>query len=268
MEYMNVRESWALYDSLVICKQLYGKEPSVPGWFTNFTDFSSNESHIFFKGRTEGNSHPAYCNLKSADNVDFVFTAYSFGVRFCAPVAPDTVMAEDQVDRRVQECLRAYWMFDLPRHCGIELQVQQDIKIQAPCMIASPGYGPRGGGGSQPVTGQGGEEPNASLIFGEPWQMITGSQGEPVIDCRFILPSPISIARNTPVEATLKVSPLARTVLSDVFNSEWLIAEDIVDADTDYLSYTGIPSRWVIQASLFGTREVQQRGQYHAPGAI
>ena len=35
--------------------------------------------------------------------------------------------------------------------------------------------------------------------------------------------------------------------------------------DADYFE---VPTRYGIQVSLFGFREVQQRGQYHAPGAV
>lgn len=32
--------------------------------------------------------------------------------------------------------------------------------------------------------------------------------------------------------------------------------------------YFTIPTRYGIQVSLYGYREVQQRGQYHSPGAL
>jgi hypothetical protein len=263
-QYENVAESASLYDTVCVCKTLYGKETSIGGWFTTFAGFAANEKHTFFKNRTEGSSHLAYCNMQSADNVDFVFKCFSFGVRFFAPVSPDALNINLMSPQAYLENMPAFWMFDLPKHCGIDLKVQQDTIIENTCLATPPGYGPRGGGGAQPATDT--RLANANQVQ---WKSIVGTIGLPSIDNRFPLPDPISIPRNTPIEVNISVSQYARDLLrqlggpwDDVFLTGQQAAGPI------YTDYIAKPTRYGIQVSLYGYREVQQRGQYFAPGAI
>jgi|WetSurMetagenome_2_1015567.scaffolds.fasta_scaffold26671_3 hypothetical protein len=264
MGYKNVAESAALYDTVVICKNMYGKETSIGGWFNTFAGFAANEKHTYFKSRTEGSSHLAYCNMQSADNVDFVFKVFSFGVRFFAPVNPDCLNYTIQSPSQYAENMPVWWMFDLPKFCGIDFRVQQDVIIENSCLATPSGYGPRGGGGAQPAIDT--RVGNANQI---PWKTIVGTIGEPSIDNRFPLPNPIEIPRNTPIEANVYVSEYGRYVLRQLAGPEMsvMLTENQVatPGGGDYLS---MPNRYGIQVSLYGYREVQQRGQYFAAGAI
>lgn len=262
---MNVAESYPLYDTVIICKELYGKEKSLNGWYTTFRDFASDEKHTFFKSRTAGNSHLAYCNLDSADNIDFVFKAFSIGVRFFAPVMPDTISSLVVSPVEMHENLPAWWMFDLAKHVGLDFRVQQDVIVENTCLATPPGYGPRGGGGCQSETDAVGVFPNQTQ-----WKVTVGSNGEPCIDNRFPFPNPISIPRNASIEANLYLSGYARYMMQNLEGpNDWVLltAEQATQgpAATDFLV---TPTRYGIQVSLYGYREVQQRGQYHAPGAI
>jgi hypothetical protein len=263
--YMNVTEAYPIYDTVNICKTFYGKEKTLTGWYTTFRDFAADEKHTFFKSRTAGNSHLAYCNQDSADNVDFVFKAFSFGVRFFAPVMPDAVNSIVVSPTNMHESVPAWWLFDLPKHCGIDFRVQQDVIVENTCLATPAGYGPRGGGGAQPATDITAPFPNQT-----PWKVVTGTIGDPIIDNRFPFPEPISIARNTSIEANLYISGYARDIMKAMNGPlDWVLptAEQATQppAQGDYFS---VPTRYGIQVSLFGYREVQQRGQYHAPGAI
>lgn len=262
--YANVAESYPLYDTVIVCDQLYGKEKALPGWFTSFQDFANNERHTFFKSRTIGNSHLAYTNLDSANNVDFVYKVFSIGVRFFAPVSPDTHNDIIVSPADMNENVPAWWMLDLPKHCGFDFKVQQDTIVENNCMATPPGYGPRLGGGAQPEIDNSVDAPNQT-----PWKLMTGTMGEPVIDNRFTFPVPISIPRNATIEANVYPSNYARYVMANLYGPEYAVlpTEDGADpaGQDDYFTY---PLRYGIQVSLYGYREVQQRGQYHAPGAL
>jgi len=260
---LNVAESYPLYDSICICSEMYGKEKSINGWFTSFQDFSANEKHTFFKSRTIGNSHLAYCNLDSADNVDFVFKAFSIGVRFFAPVSPDGDNSIIVSPVSANENMIPWWLFDLPKHCGLDFRVQQDVIVENTCLATPPGYGPRLGGGAQPV-----EPGSSSAANNTPWKIVTGTNGEPAIDNRFPFPTPIRIPRNSTIEANIYPSIYARYIMRTLAGpSSWvLLTESQVEQPQGQTDYITVPTRFGITVSLYGYREVQQRGQYHAPG--
>jgi hypothetical protein len=267
--FTNVAEGAPLYDSVIICSHMYGKELSVGGWYTSFAGFAANSIHTFFKSRTEGSTHLAYCNMQSADNVDTPFIAYTFGVRFFAPVSPDCFDFRLVSPQGCIENMPAWWLWDLPKHCGVDFRVQQDVVIENTCLASPSGYGPRGGGGAQPATDtrMSGGAHVANTI---PWKVAIGTIGDPSIDNRFPLPEPIKIARNTSIEANLYVSDYARFCLNQMAGplDNVMLTEcqaTTTPVDTDYLY---VPTRYGIQISLYGYREVQQRGQYFAPGAI
>jgi len=265
--YMNVTEGYSLYDTVIVCSELFGKEKSINGWYTTFTDFANDEKHTFFKSRTSGNSHLAYCNMDSADTVDFVFKAFSLGVRFFAPVMPDCLNTIIVSPTEMNDNVPAFWTFDLAKHCGIDFRVQQDVIVENTCLATPAGYGPRGGGGAQPSID---DNPNPDFPNQTPWQVTVGSNGEPCIDNRFPFPSPVSIARNTSIEANIYLSGYARWVLSNIGGPNlWVLPSEEQatqpQGDDDYITMS---TRYGIQVSLYGYREVQQRGQYHAPGAI
>jgi hypothetical protein len=262
--YMNVAESYPIYDTVIVSKELFGKEKSINGWYTNFVDFAADEKHTFFKNRTIGNSHLAYCNMDSADNIDFVYKAFSLGVRFFAPVMNDAFDLIITSPSTMNENVCPFWLFDLPKHVGIDFRVQQDVIVENTCLATCPGYGPRGGGGAQPLEDEQGTYPNAV-----PYKCVVGTMGEPVVDNRFPFPDPISIPRNTPIEANIYLSTYARSIVGDWLGPQsWVIPTEEQDtqpgAQDDYIS---LGNRFGIQVSLYGYREVQQRGQYHAPGA-
>jgi hypothetical protein len=263
--YLNVTEAYPIYDTVNICKTFYGKEKTLTGWYTTFRDFAADEKHTFFKSRTAGNSHLAYCNQDSADNVDFVFKAFSFGVRFFAPVMPDAQNSIVVSPAGMQESMLAWWLFDLPKHCGIDFRVQQDVIVENTCLATPAGYGPRGGGGAQPATDITAPFPNQT-----PWKVVTGTIGDPIIDNRFPFPEPISIARNTSIEANLYISGYARDIMKNLNGpTDWVLpTEQQATQPAAQGDFFTVPTRYGIQVSLFGYREVQQRGQYHAPGAI
>lgn len=264
--YMNVAEPYPLYDTIIVSKELFGKEQSINGWFTSFGDFAANERHTFFKSRTIGNSNLAYCNMDSADNVDFAYKIFSIGVRFFAPVNADSNNQIVVSPEKMNDGNTPWWLWELPKHCGFDFRIQQDTIIEDTCAAVPPGYGPRLGCGAQPIQ----DIADISDYNMTQWQAVTGTNGEPCIDNRFSFgDNPIEVPRNATIEANIYPSVYARTIMADLFgpHDAVLPAEEgtTPPGQTDYISFG---QRYGITVSLYGYRMVQQRGQYFAPGAV
>lgn len=256
-QFANVVESWALYDSILICSNFYGGEVGVRGWFTSLQGFGQQETHSFFKTRTEGIAGAQYCNLQSADSLDFAFVADSIGLAIMAP-APNTAGEPSDPDGTAgdlagaDEGISHWFQAELPEHVGIQLKIQQDIRAEIQGMSCPPGYGPIGGGAG--FTSQ--VQPGHGDI---PFLTNVVTQGVPLLSNRYPLPQPIGIPRTATIEGILHLSEYARNVLTNVGGPRQF-AFNSADGLPPYIFF---PQRYVIVLSLFGQRLVQQRAQYH-----
>ena len=258
MKYKNVREPWEIHDTICVCNTLYGNESQV-GFFPTFVAFSQREKHLFFKTRSEGNTHLAYNNQSAADRVDFVFHLFSVGVHFFGPPTPLDMLDTAGDASNAQDALPSFWTMDLPRHCGVTLRIGQDDKLSAQSMMLSPGYGPQFSGAGTAVQDLAGElDCGPELVW-------SATQGIPGRRSRFFTaldkkgkPRPISIPRNDIVEVSLSVSEFARDFLSNAAGPNDYFF-DLVAAALDGI----FPTRYGIQVSMYGYREVQQRGMLH-----
>ncbi len=280
MTMMNVREPWELHDTVAICKNLYGSEPA-GGFFTNFAGFAAQEKHLFFKLRSIGNVHMAYNNQAAVDRSDFVFHAFSIGVRFFAPCTPVLIDEEIAIAANIIPApYQSWWMHTLPRHCGFEFSVGQDVKLSANSLMAAPGYGPDisaigAGLSGHEVTGV--TLPNGDYVLEYQAPVIpeiiwSGTQGVPQKQFRFQFgdarnPSPIAIPRGEIIEARILLSQYAQRVLQRFQNpGGYVLQQQILDPDPPnepLQPWIVFPARFGIQVSLYGMREVQQRGQLH-----
>ena len=93
--------------------------------------------------------------------------------------------------------------------------------------------------------------------------------GEPSIDNRFPFSMPVRIPRNATIEANVILTPYLRSIMEGMSGPEYWIGDgEYVAESPGSTDFFKVPVRYGIQVSLYGYREVQQRGQYHAPGAI
>jgi hypothetical protein len=270
---MNVREPWELHDTLAICQNLYGSEPAA-GFFTTFGAFAANERHLFFKLRSIGNVHMSYNNQSAVDRADFVFHAFSIGVRFFAPCTPILVDGTSPGAGNVviPAPYQAWWLHTLPRHCGFEFSVGQDVKLSANSLMAAPGYGPDVSAIGAGVDGHAIiDYEEGSFVYQDPvipeiiW---SGTQGVPQKQFRFQFgdarnPSPIAIPRGEIIEARILLSQYAQRVLqqfSEADPQSYVLQQDMGEPAQGWITF---PARFGIQVSLYGMREVQQRGQLH-----
>lgn len=254
-QYANVVETWPLYDSIVICENLIGAEATVPGWYTTFAGFGARETHTLFKNRTDGTAGEAYCNLKNGDSMDFAYMIHSIGLEItCTPtydVQLGSIDGLSQLTQTIDPVLPQWFRADFPLHVGVQLKVQQDVRWESPAMATPAGVGAVGSGLSF-------EQPAVSL-FGEiPWMVSQTTQGIPLLRNRQPFPEPIGVPRTGSVEVILHVGEWARRILQAITGPHSFVIN--VDGSSPFSSYY---SRYIIRASLFGERLVQQRAQYH-----
>jgi len=258
MKYANVREPWAIHDTIKICKTLYGSENQI-GFFTTFAGFAQREKQLFFKNRSEGNTHLAYNNQQAVDRTDFVFHIFSVGVHFFAPISPLDMQDDQGTAGFCQDAMPAFWTMDLPNHCAATLRIGQDDKLEANAAMLIPGYGPNFSGAGTAVQDLGGEgDAMPELVW-------AATQGVPGRRSRFFTavdkkgnPKPISVPRNDIIEMSLEVSEFARGFLNAAGGPGYYWFG--LPTDNTYI----FPTAYGVQCSLYGFREVQQRGQLHA----
>lgn len=289
-QFLNAQEPWELHDTLCICANRYGSEPAA-GFFTTFNAFSANERHLFFKNRSVGNTHLAYNNQQAMDRADFVFHAFSIGVHFFGPCTPVLFEVDDQEPNNIDtaqitpQTYQSFWIHTLPRHCGLEFSVGQDVKLSCNSLMAAPGYGPSISGVGAGLDGLSGITALSVYNAGPPIAVTTtatpnyvqvpeiiysGTQGLPEKRARFQFgtqrePSPIAIPRGEIIEVKLTLSEYARRILA-LFPGpgSYLLQKYVLHGELDPTEAVTFPSRFGIQVSLYGVREVQQRGQLHA----
>lgn len=257
----NVSESFPLYDTILICSQFYGQEANVRGWHTTFAAFAAQEEHHFYTVRNEALASLPYCNLQSADSMDYPYLAYSMGLRWFGPssnVQGDAVAPNGNTGyvTNLDADVGHFFQYDLPRHCSISLRVQQDTRVELTGYCCPPGYGPSGGGAAFEITQL---TPPAEDQYRQHAQLnMFGTQGISMITNRFKFPSPLGIPRNGVIEGVLKLSEYARYILQNVYGPRSIFFQGtgVGDASVQF------PARYGIQLSLFGKRLVQQRGQY------
>jgi hypothetical protein len=303
----NVSEIFPLYDTVIVSQRLHGGETGVKGWYgasagdptvKPFHEFSRKQRHVFFKDRTEANASLAYCNVQSAETMDYAMRIYSVGVRFWGPTSAFEVtpVYEDQITPppfgtitrddpiMINSCLSQWWKGSAPQQCAFELKVEQDIIAEGPCATFPPGHGLIGsgtawGGTVTPENNVDPAAPGDSLIIQHPQMISVVNQGRPVLGNRFIFrnaegePDPIQIPRGSLLEATITLSPYVQYMLENVagplfylFNRlcprEWIEDGPVTGSSPAYWFGT----RYGITVSLIGERLVQPRGQYWAPG--
>ena len=259
--FSNVVEPYELHDTIVVCSQLYSGEPNA-GYFQTFAQFGQQDRHLMFKRRSSGIVHPAYNNQDSEDRVDFPYHVFSMGLAFFAPPTPFDV--ESMGPGVTQESLPSFWTQQLPRHVSASLKIGQDIKVEAQGQMYNAGYGVDADGVALgiddmfPGTGY-----NPEMVW-------VSSQGTPTHSARkacFIGPNkkpvPIAIPKGEAIEVEISLSEQAQQWLTQVGGPSNLITDHTYP---EVPTYEFFPSRYHIQVSLWGYREVQQRGQLHAAG--
>lgn len=241
----NVGEPWLLYDSVLIGPT---QKDRARGWYEDFAALGAAGNVNFFNVRNRSTTHPAYNDFDASDDVPFVFWAYSIGIEFWSMPISDT--GEDVGGfLRPVDWSENYMKFnaEVPTHSGLEFQVKQDIVLEAPCLALPAGAGINGF--TRPLYSLA-SSPNNTGTF----QNLTN--GVPGIQNRWPFKHPIGIPRDANIRATVKLSQIATRLLESMDGPGTITLGPLV-TDPQVNSCAGIT------LSLFGKREVQQRGAYH-----
>jgi hypothetical protein len=247
---VNVYEPWMLYDTVLIGT---GKS-SYPGWYESFATLGAASSVPFFNQRNQAQTHPAYNNFDSQEHLSFVFHCYSLGIEFFGMPFSDwgawNVDHYDPVDYGENY---AKFCSEVVQHSGFVLKVGQDEKAVLNSTAAP------SGGGITGVTNRLYAQLAVGEVLGTFQNLINGS---PHISNRFKFKTPIKMPRAVNVEGKLVFSEYARYLLQLMAGPGTFTSQNI-DAATDFNSIAGI------RVSMFGKREVQQRGeQFFIPKGI
>lgn len=250
-QFYNVGEEFDLYDTIIIRENLDDLSIQPPGWYASFAA-AANAQHSFFNVRNRGNCELAYCNLDSRDTTAFAFQADEISCSFWAG-AWNSQRFTDAVAELTYERLwlpNAIWQGYLPFEASLTLRVQQDDKTKLNCLMASPGYGPVGGG----FGNIGASTECATAVPNITFQ----TQGEPTPAARIKFPNVINIPRRASLSAEVNFTQYARNLLGQMPGPGTAPYFD-VDAGTSYAEIC-----FGITVTLHGRRLVQQRGELHA----
>lgn len=266
-QFFNIAESWPVYDTIIISEELYGNEENLGGFYTGFAAFAARSDHSLFKIRSEALAGLAYNNQAAQDRMDFAFHAMSIGISFFGPSFNPQWLNDDPVTYPANDNLiTTFWQHDLPRYVGVEFRIGPDVKLKGTCFRLPPGYGPFGSGVSQGPDLMHADVPIDPIPAFSNHMVIVGTQGVPDVSNRFTFRPPNDIPRNEQVEVRLYLSDIARSILNTIPGpGHNFIVQDYDEPEgTPTWTVANAPCRFGIQASLWGVREVQQRGEYHA----
>lgn len=251
-EYTNVGEAWNLYDT-ILCG---GYVPSMQfntGWFATFAAMGLANTLPFFSVRNK-NHGLMYNNQDTRDQLPYVFRVFTIGVSFFAPSAP---LYEDTagVPTNPQTQALHHFVHELPKHCSVTVQVQQDDRLKIAALMTPPGYGAFGGGVAQ------GDPEVAWAAGGAPANVARWNvhSGVPELKNKWAFPEPLEIPRRANLSVVLRLSEYGRQMLQNMVGPFQYVL-----ANTDSTAWEFRYGMCGVQVTLGGQRLVQQRGQLHA----
>lgn len=252
-EFMNVKESWHMYDTILVSPFLDTFSHPVPGWYSTFAAMSQTDSLSFFDSRNKSVGL-AYNNQDSRDQIPFAFVIESISVGFFAPTIPQIGVASsgEYVPGRA-DTFSSFWNAELPEHVSAILRVNQDERLKTKASMLPAGYGAYGN-----MMGQGA----TSDVGGNNQSVSCNNMGRAHMKYRWEFPTGIGVPRRATLAVNLQLTEWAKDVLNTLWGPGYHRMYDWDDgAITEDLEK---PSCYMIQVLLSGKRQVQQRAQYHA----
>lgn len=255
MKFLNVKEQWFLYDTILVSPWTATLPHEVPGWYSTFVALGAADDLAFFNVRNKSVGL-AYNNQESRDQIPFALTISTMSVGFFAPACSSQLGDLDQgsVRGRVDQ-ISAFWENEVPQHTSVILRVNQDERLKSNCAIVAPCYGPIGS-----AMGQG----DMGAAAGCNSSVTLGGMGRAHLKYRWNFPTGIGVPRRATLNVTLRMVEWLRTLFGNLWgpgNNEWI---DYVAGPPESEELVYKPSCFMVQVLLTGKRQVQQRGEYHA----
>lgn len=258
MSFMNVREKWFMYDTVMISAYVDSLSHPIPGWYPSFAAMSQVDEISFFNQRNRSIGI-AYNNQDARDQVPFALVAESISVNFyaCACSSQYGALSGTNTHRGRTDVVSTFFENEVPQHCSAIFRTNQDerLKINTAMIPAS----------TRPIgysMGQG----DTVEFFGSSASVTAGGMGKPELKYRWEFGADgIGIPRR----ATLSVSLRWVEWLRDVFSRLWgpgyiKFWNEVAAQPAPTHAEVFLPSAFLIQCLITGSRQVQQRGEYHA----
>lgn len=250
---MNVKESWPLYDTILISSFWENNILPIPdGWFSTFAAFGLQASQYFFNRRNR-NVGLAYNNQDKRDSMPYGMRVYSLGLTFFAP-SPLLIQTLQGGVAKATHNVSRIWEVDLPRHVSVVFKVNQDERVKQTAFTVPCGYGPIISGTSLGLAD--------TIPTNQAWSFSfsASTQGETFCENRYKFPVPLEIPRDASISLELRLSAYAQELIK-ILPGPWDIVETNQSSPVNIFNI--INSAFGIQATVYGQRLVQQRGQYH-----
>jgi len=255
MKFMNVNESWFLYDTVMISPFVSSLPHAVPGWYASFAALGADDDITFFNSRNKSIGL-AYNNQDSRDQIPFALVAESISVSFIAPACSSHLgdLGQNPIRGRL-DTISAFFAHELPQHSSMIFRINQDERLKCNCGMLPPGYGEIGfamGQGDIGLTGGGGNSVTA------------GGWGRSHLKYRWEFATGIGIPRRATMSVHVRFVEWARTVLQAIWGPGNMEMWNYVDGAPPSNELAYLYTSFLIQVLVQGKREVQQRGEYHA----
>ena len=261
-DFQNVKEPWFLYDTIGVSDWVDDQDHPPAGWYSSFLDLGNADALSFFDTRNK-QIGIAYNNQESRDQIPYAFVVKSLSVGFFGPACTSLIsrstIPTGQPSIGRSDVYSSFWDHELPQHCGVIWQVNQDERLKTNAGIVGPGYGPVGS-----CIGQGDMSDPAIAIGGWNTSIHAGGQSRSKLVLRWEFPAGIGIPRRATTRVELRLTEWARTTLRTIWGPGFFVLRDYDSDETPENPITPRPAMFLIQVLLTGMREVQQRGEYHA----
>lgn len=252
MGYMNVKEKWFYYDTILISPWVATLSHPIPGWYSSFANLSTSDSLTFFNSRNKAIGL-AYNNQEARDQLPFALVAETLSIGFFAPSAA-TLYGTPCVARPVKgrvDLLSSWWENEVPQHSSAVFKTNQDERLKINCAMIPASYGPVGN-----AMGQG----DTSVIHGHSGTVNAGGMGTSHLKYRWEFSAGgIGIPKRATMSVELRFTEWVKSWMATLWgpgNTEFATAPNP--------TYVNVPSVFAIQCMVTGRRQVQQRGEYHA----
>lgn len=255
-QYENVVENWTLYDTVLISTLVGAQDTPISfsdGYFASYAALGAANEVPFFnvRNRTSG---LAYNNQDTRDTMNYGMKIFTVGVQFFSPCTSLYKNVEGAVmGQSVTE--QTIFATELPKHCSLRLNTNQDERLKINALMASAGIGAIGGG-----VAQGDRTDDTQVAFNSPNVVKTNfNQGVSMLNNRWSFRNPIEIPRRANMSVTIKISEYGRQMLGAMVGPKNQPFQDVAHDGSVYFS----PGMCGIRVLINGMRFVQQRGQLH-----
>jgi hypothetical protein len=248
MKFMNVKEDWTLYDTVAVSPYSDLLPHPIPGWYNSFAALGADDDISFFTSRNKSIGL-AYNNQESRDQIPFALVAESISVSFIAPACSSQQGTSGSPAEGRVDAVSAFWAAELPGHASMVFRTNQDERLKTNVSMLPSGYGEVGF-----AMGQG----DMSALDGVNGSVSCMGMGRSHLKYRWVFPTGIGIPKRATIGVSVRLVEWARTLLNSLWGPGSTLYKDSEQANVY------VPSMFMIQVSVSGKRQVQQRAEYHA----